>query len=118
MCSTWFWAPGGSVAEGQPVLARLRAADQHAALVVDPDRLGAAQRLHRPVDDVAAGAKIGGDLPADRALQLQHALIGEAARRLGRLLRVEALIEEARQERGMAARLVLAAHDAERHHRA
>src|SRR5260370_37655976 len=103
MCSTWLWARARSVAQRQAVLARLRAADQHAALVVDPDRLGAAQRLHRPVDDVAAGAKIGGDLPADRALELQHALIREAGRRLGGPLRVAALCEEAGQERGMAA---------------
>ena len=49
-------------------------------------------------------------------LGLQDALIGEDARPLGGLLRVHAAVEQIMQEGGVADRLELPAHHAERHH--
>src|SRR5712691_6812897 len=50
-----------SVAQRHSVLARLGAADQDAALVVDPDRLAAAERHFGDIDFVAAARQIGDD---------------------------------------------------------
>ena len=50
-----------SISERDAVVARLRAADQHAALMVDPDRLAAAQWHHSHIDVVAAMPQIFND---------------------------------------------------------
>ena len=83
--------------------------------MVDQDRLRPADRLLRHVDLVPQRRQ---RLPLGRAvaaLQLQHAPVGERARRLDRGLRVHAEIDDVRQEPHMARRLVLAAHHPERH---
>src|SRR5581483_9028144 len=108
----------GSIAEREAVLARLGAADQDAALAVDPDRLAAADRHLEHRDPVAAAGKVGAHRLRYEMLDLQLALIGEDSRRLGSLLRVHAAVEKAVQEGGVTDRLVLPAHDPERHHRA
>src|ERR1700736_4878473 len=96
-----------SISQRETVLARLRAADQHAALVVDPDRLGAAERHLADVDIVTAPPEIGKDRLRVGALDLQFAAEGEAARRFGRLLRVEAAVEHAVDEMRVPDGLVL-----------
>src|ERR1700686_309593 len=112
-CAPLKTAPGnGSVAERAAILARLRAADEHAAPVVDMDRLAATQRLHDAIDDMTATRQIGLDLRRDRRLELQLAVEGEAARRVGRLLRIQALVEQAGDQRRVAGRLIVPAHDA------
>ena len=45
-------------AERHSVLAMIRCADQHTAIAVDPDRLRAADREIRPLDDMAARFQI------------------------------------------------------------
>src|SRR5271170_752463 len=68
---------GGSVAEGEAVLARFGAADQGAALPVDPDRLAPADRHLAYVDVVAAAREIVDDRLGQRAFDLQLAAEGE-----------------------------------------
>src|ERR1700719_1784715 len=78
-CAPMKIAPGnGSIAERAAILARLRAADEHAAPVVDMDRLAATQRLRNAIDDMTATRQIGLDLRRDRRLELQLAVEGEA----------------------------------------
>src|ERR1700683_1599531 len=90
-----------SISERHAVLARVGAADKHAALVVHPDRLAATERHISHVDLMAASRKISDDRLGVGALDLQLAAEREAARRLGRLLRVEAAIEHPMQEGGV-----------------
>ena len=91
-----------------PVLAGFGAADQDAAVAVDPDRLTAADRHVEHLDVVAAPRQVGAHRFRDEMLGLQHALIGEDARPLGRLLRVQAAIEQVMQKGRVPDRLELA----------
>src|SRR5260221_8016682 len=107
-----------SIPQRKPVLARLGTADQHPALPVDLDDLAAAHAFRLPLDLVAAADEVGGDLPRDGVLEAQHPLEGVAARRVRRFLRVAAAVDHLGEDLDVADRLVVAAHDAERHHRA
>src|SRR6266702_3597018 len=71
-----------SVPQREAILARLGAADQHAALPVDLYDLATAHTFCLPFDPVAAAREVGGDLRRDRVLEAQHALEGVAARRV------------------------------------
>src|SRR5947209_7068961 len=98
------------MAERHPVLPRVGAADQHAALPVDADRLAAAVRRRRALDDVAAAFQVLRDALGDRRLEAQGAAvelaaIGEGARRLGGLLRIAAEVEDLAGEMRVADRL-------------
>src|SRR5260221_1564456 len=70
--------PPRSIPQSEPVLARLGAADQHAALPVDLDDLAAAHAFRLPLDLVAAAREVGGDLLRDRVLEAQHAVAAVA----------------------------------------
>src|SRR5258708_8177537 len=50
-----------SISQCDAVLARIRAADQHAPLPVDLDDLAAADRLRQPFAEVSARPEIGGN---------------------------------------------------------
>src|SRR5437899_404197 len=102
-----------SITQRHAVLAMVRAAEQHAALLVDPDRLAAAKRIRRQRRAVAAPREILAHAALDGGLERQHALDAEAARAVRGLLRIVAAIEHLRQEMGVAGRLELPAHDAE-----
>src|SRR6185312_10857280 len=108
----------GLIAEGEAVLAVVGAADQHAARVIDPDRLAAAERFGGPRHGVTACLEVGGDRCADAGFERQRAVEGETARAVAGGLRVHAAIEHLAENVGMTHRLILAAHDAERHDRA
>src|SRR5580704_6061859 len=82
-----------SIPERHSVLARFRAADQNAALMIHPDRLAAAERHLSDVDFVAAARQIGNDRFGNARLDPQLAAKREAARHVRRLLRIEAAIE-------------------------
>ena len=98
----------GSVAERQAVLARIGAADQHAA------RRGRSRSSGRRPAACPLGTTRWPRRPAPRrsrrgtpALDLQLAAVGEGARRIERRLRVEAVIEEVGQQVGLADRLIV-----------
>src|SRR6266567_310040 len=106
-----------SIPERDAVVARLRAADQHAALMVDPDRLAAAQWHHSHIDVVAAMPQILHDRLGYGALDPKLVAKGENPGGFDGLLRIKAAIQDPVHKMRVADRLVLAAHDAERHHR-
>src|SRR6266436_4157115 len=107
-----------SITESQAVLAGLGAADQYTALVIDPDRLAASERHLLDRDLMTAIGEILGDRRRYRTLDLQLTLQRQDPRLLGSLLGVHAPIQHAVQEMSVPDRLILPAHDAERHYRA
>mgnify|MGYP003694749105 CR=1 FL=1 len=108
-----------SITESQAVLARLGAADQYAALVIDPDRLAASERHLLDRDLMTAIGEILGDRQAvSHARPAAHrAAAGSSAARQP-ACGIHAPIQHAVQEMGMPDRLILPAHDPERHYRA
>src|ERR1700739_3970351 len=64
---------------------------------------------------MAAPGKLPGNTVGDRLFELKDAAIGEEARNLGRLLRVETAIENLGYEMRVSRGLVGVARDAERH---
>src|SRR5438270_5798776 len=69
----------GSDRQRHAVLAMVGGAEHHAAGMVDPDRLAAAERLLGPGHVMAARLEIGRDALENRRLQRELAVIGEAA---------------------------------------
>src|SRR6266542_2883496 len=106
-----------SISDRDPVVARLRTADQDAALMVDPDRLAAAQWHHRHIDIMTATPQILNDRLSYGALDPNLVAKGKNPRGIDSLLRIEAAIQNPVHKMRMSDCLVLAAHDAERHHR-
>src|SRR5262249_7343382 len=105
-----------SIAEGQAVLPRFPTADQDTALAGDPYRLAAAERNLGHLDGMPAACQLGQDRFGIGGLDLQHpAWMREDARLLGGLLRVQAAVEDAMQKMRLPNRLIMPAHDAERH---
>src|SRR5206468_9916006 len=102
----------------QAVLAGLGAADQYAALIIDPDRLAASERHFLDRDLMTAIGEILSDRRRYRTLDLQLTVQRQDPRLLGCLLGIHAPIHHAVQEVGMPDRLILPAHDPERHYRA
>src|SRR6185312_13718829 len=88
----------GLVTERAPVLARIGAADQHAAFMVDADRLPAAMRRIGPGHVMPATLKLGRRVFRHGSFEREHAQIGEAARRVERRLRIEPAFQLVRQE--------------------
>ena len=76
----------------------------------------AAERRRRTLGLVAAGLEMAHHGVVDAVLDLDGRAVREHPRRVDRGLQVEAVAQEPGQEIGMAGGLVLAAHDAERHH--
>src|SRR6516164_8774649 len=107
-----------SIAEGQAVLAGVGTADQYAALVVNPDRLAAAERYVKHLNLVAAMREIGNGRLGNGAFDLQNAVPGEDARLLGSLLRIHTAIQHAVKEMRMTDSLIGPAHHPKWHHRA
>src|SRR5690242_6552866 len=66
------------VSRCQAVLARVRPADQNAALAINHDRLATTQRFLDKGDRVAAPLKLGRGCGINGRLELQHAAISEA----------------------------------------
>src|SRR5947208_7413576 len=85
--------------------------------MVDPDRLAAAQWHHSHIDVVAAMPQILNDRLGYGALDPNLVAKGENPRGFDGLLRIKAAIQDPVHKMRVADRLVLAAHDAERHHR-
>src|SRR5256885_13916934 len=100
-------------AKRQTVLAMVRCAEQHTAVVINPDRLAAADRLLREAGVMSAPNQFVPNGRRDRRLQRQHTVERKRARRFSGGLDVHLHIEYIGEQVGMAGGLVMSAHDTE-----
>src|SRR6185437_16436331 len=112
----WRRGTGGSIAERATVLARVGAAGERALVPVDPDRLAAAERRDHAGGFMPELLQAFDDRGGHAILELIDAFIMQTAWHIDGFLHVAAIVEHVGQNMGLADRLVLAAHHAERHH--
>ena len=106
-----------SIPERQPILPRLRPSHKTATVPVDPDRLAAAMRALHQFRVVAHDASVAPRRPPGCPARSAACPAGrQQPRQVDRLLDVQPVFQEIRQEPGMPHRLVMPTHHPERHH--